>query len=612
MNKRVRSYIIVILAALVVIGAAAFFAVKVKTPVPSNSSRRDDSGQEFNADEDLLGLDGSLTGEQDSALVTEPLQQISENQLSSSELSEPGNNPISDNVELVQKILLPEAVSIGEGDIGSFYSNPDFMDVIPVDIYSFSEKEIPSKYDSRDVDGKCYITAVEDQGYTSLCWTYAALGAVESSLLKHHEDMDPESLDLSEKHLAYYNLHRADGSYGGTIDGDFRELVNRDNEAGAWLFDYDTGYIDCGGVTDFCISLLTAWKGPVEEKDNDALKSTYGSRYIFSDNGDKPSDAYESICHVQAVDQMPAHLSNNTLVKQMIMEHGSVTVGINGEPKFWKGHQLNMYSCFGGEKVKTADHDVLIIGWDDDYSGENFATIPEGDGAWICKNSWGTGSGKNGCFYLSYYDETVDISSATAYEAAAPGDDNWYDNNYQCAGFLTNTVSCLDDSLNMVRAYSASSNPYGVIYKALGNEELKAVGFMSIDLYQQYELEIYINPDVSKDGIRFDTEDSPDVSGKISSISAGYHTFQLDRAIELNKGDDFFILIKPVTEGRLPFEEAEDMVGEPNYDSWKNLVGSIHNNYKASGNSYYIADDGEAMVRQDDKDFFVKAYTVNR
>ncbi|MBP3814083.1 MAG: hypothetical protein ILA12_05465, partial [Butyrivibrio sp.] len=547
MKKSLRNVIIAITIALVIGGVVSFVVIKNKN-TSSNSSRRDEVSSDYNADEDLQGLVG--TPEDNESFDKEAAAASGGNSFISSVVSETVNNPLTSDVEQVRKVLLPEAVQIGDGDIGAFYSNQDFTDVIPVDIDSFSEKEIPSKYDSRNVDGKCFVTEVEDQGYTSLCWTFAALGAVESDLLKHHADLKPEDIDLSEKHLAYYNLHKAQGSLNGTIDGDYRELVNRDEEPDAWLFDYDTGYIDCGGVTNFVISMLTAWKGPVAETGNDEFKSTYGAKYIFTDNADAPSGAYESLYHVQAVDQMPAKLSNNTLVKQMIMEHGAATIGINADSKYWKNHSSSNYSSFGGEKAETANHEVLIIGWDDDYSASNFVTAPEGDGAWLCKNSWGTSSGKEGCFYLSYYDETVDVSNAAAYEVAAPGEDNWYDNNYQSAGFLTNTVSCLDDSENMMRAYSNAKNPYGMLYETTGNQDLKAVGLMSIDLYQQYELDIYVNPDVTDGNITFNDQTVPAISQKISAISAGYHTFELDDDVPLEKGDKFFILIRPVTSGR--------------------------------------------------------------
>lgn len=81
---------------------------------------------------------------------------------------------------------------------------------------------------------------------------------------------------------------------------------------------------------------------------------------------------------------------------------------------------------------RTITHSVCIVGWDDNYSRENFRSdhMPEGDGAWIVKNSWGSetdyvtladgttinrnnwgipdseGRG-TGYFYLSYYDKTI-------------------------------------------------------------------------------------------------------------------------------------------------------------------------------------------------------------
>lgn len=56
---------------------------------------------------------------------------------------------------------------------------------------------------------------------------------------------------------------------------------------------------------------------------------------------------------------------------------------------------------YGSGKV---DHDVAIVGWDDNYSRNNFNTVPPNNGAWIIRNSWGSGWGDNDYFYLSYYD----------------------------------------------------------------------------------------------------------------------------------------------------------------------------------------------------------------
>ena len=50
---------------------------------------------------------------------------------------------------------------------------------------------------------------------------------------------------------------------------------------------------------------------------------------------------------------------------------------------------------------------MVIVGWDDSYSKDNFNTDLEGDGAFICQNSWGDNFGENGFFYISYYDTNI-------------------------------------------------------------------------------------------------------------------------------------------------------------------------------------------------------------
>lgn len=590
-----------------------FYYVKTVNP-----SRRDGQIVAESDDADLEGLNGELDADYQSKLEvnhnTEAATQRQEDDsaLMSSLQSMGSEEPLSQNVESVEVVLLPEAVMISDGDPGSFYGNEDFADVIPSDIHSFSSDEIPAKYDSRNVNGKCYVTPAKDQGYTYLCWCYASLGAVESDILKHNPEYSKDELNLSEKHLAYYNMHKAEGSVNGYIDGDYREFVNADNEEGAWIFDYDTNYIATGGVANFVISIMTAWKGPVYEKENNAFSSIYGEKYLFEDNADAPTKGFDNAFHVQSVLEVSAGIENNTLIKQLVMEHGAVTAGICAADEFWSGHNLTLYSDFKGQEIPTADHEVLIVGWDDSYSKSNFKMTPPGDGAWICRNSWGNKSGENGFFYMSYYDQTTSVNNVAAYDIAIDGDEDYYDNNYQAAGFLSYMVSTLDDADNYVTSYSASTNPYGMLYTAASDETLKAVGLMAFDSYQQYEFDIYLNPKTKDDRISFSDLKSPDVSFKASAISGGYHTFELKEELELAAGDEFFILVKPVTSGRLAFEPAVDAISKPNYDEWNNLTGNVHNSYNASGCSFYIGADGKGMDRQTDKDFFVKAYTTNK
>ena len=621
MKKRVFLVIIPVLLLVIVLGITII--KKNQTPkTPVNASRRDGEITQVvsSGDDDLEAVSGEEIDEgSDSTPSEETLQSAKEREEADSALYSsletiPATNPTTAEVESVTVLLLPESVSIGEGNEDAFYGNDDFSDIVPVDSRSFSfdsdNEELPSKYDSRNVDGKRYVSMAEDQGYTSLCWSYAAIGAVESDILKHNPEITYKDLNLSEKHLAYYNMHKNVGSYGGLIDDDYRELVNADNESNAWIFDYDTGYMSMGGVADYCISLLTAWKGPVSEKMDDSYNGLYGEKFMYTENSDKPSDAYNCEYHVQDVIQIPSTFENRDMIKQLIMEHGAVTAGVKAENKYWSNNNTNLYSSYSGD-TEIADHEVIIVGWDDDYPATKFKTRPPQDGAWICRNSWGESVGEKGFFYLSYCDQTFSINNVAAYSSAVKGSEKYYDNNYQTAGFLTYVISAIEDEENYVTAYSESKNPYGILYTAVSDETLKAIGLMALDCYQQYDLSVYVNPKHEEGTISLSDLKKPEVALKCESISGGFHTFEIPDEIKLAAGDEFFIYVSPATSGRLVFESSVDNVSKPNYDEWNNLTGNIHNSYSASGLSYYISEDGTQFLSQTDKDFFIKAYTNN-
>ena len=72
--------------------------------------------------------------------------------------------------------------------------------------------------------------------------------------------------------------------------------------------------------------------------------------------------------------------------------------------------------------------DSVIVGWDDHYPKENFNMELEGDGAFICTNSWGEDFGDQGYFYVSYYDSNIGINNIV-YTGVEPPDN--YDHIYQ-------------------------------------------------------------------------------------------------------------------------------------------------------------------------------------
>ena len=85
----------------------------------------------------------------------------------------------------------------------------------------------------------------------------------------------------------------------------------------------------------------------------------------------------------------------------------------------------NSYCYIGTEKP---NHDSVIVGWDDDFPKENFNMDLEGDGAFICTNSWGEDFGDRGYFYVSYYDTNIGVHNIV-YTGIEPTDN--YDKIYQ-------------------------------------------------------------------------------------------------------------------------------------------------------------------------------------
>ncbi len=507
-----------------------------------------------------------------------------------------------------------------------------------VDYSIVTGDDLPSFYSSDQADGKDYITDVRNQGYTALCWDYAALGAVESDLLINHSELDPNELNLSEKHSAYYNMHRASGSQNGGIDNDYREFVF--NPEDKYLSEYDTSYLSVGGVTDYCLSILTAWKGPMVDTGSNSIHVLKGVNDLYTRNADIPTAPYENtFCHVQNVYEIPASEKNRDIIKRMIMEHGSVTASVNTEKEFWTGKKVALYDYKKYGEGNYADHEILIVGWNDDYPAQNFITKPSTDGAFICRNSWGTEKGASGYFYLSYEDKILINNNVVAYDSAMPGDSNWYDNNYQYAGFITHVMDPMVDQKNVVYMYDNNDARYGITITPSKDETLMALGYFSMSTAMDDKLYIYELPEKNAPDIDakefadtinmldengfFEMPDEPqyvdlDELGKpkitmgCKSITGGYHTFSLKQPFDIKAGREYLIVIRPGKKTKLVYEKAMNYTTDEHMDEWKINLGAIHTVNTASGHSYLQDVSGTAMIRQTDKDFFIKAYTKDK
>lgn len=81
-------------------------------------------------------------------------------------------------------------------------------------------------------------------------------------------------------------------------------------------------------------------------------------------------------------------LRSSDVVKQQIMEHGAVGASYT---HYYAGenHLNNSYYDMQGIVSSGGGHAVMIVGWDDDYSKDNFATTtkPSNNGAWLIRTA---------------------------------------------------------------------------------------------------------------------------------------------------------------------------------------------------------------------------------
>jgi len=360
---------------------------------------------------------------------------------------------------------------------------------IPVDLSYLKGKEVlgpaqvqayPALYDLRTI-GK--VTSVKDQGIYGTCWAFATFGSLESYL------MPSENRDFSE-----YNLATQSGF-------DF-----------AW---------DEWGHPIMSTAYLARWSGPVNEVDDPYPD---GKEHSMS------ASLYPLQKHTQNVFVFPdrSSASDNNNIKLGLMTYGALSVSMYWLDSYFSTSPATYYNPYNSD----SNHIVTIVGWDDNYARTNFhgdAGAPPNDGAFIVKNSWGTSWGDGGYFYLSYYDASLQFSTAftaepvSNYAAVYQYDPfGWVDNG----GYNTPIAW----GANIFTA-DASANP------------ITAVAFYTNDLNTQYEVYIYTSPTSGPIG------GTQYVGPQGTMPLAGYHTVKLASPVPLSAGQSFSVVVKLTTTG---------------------------------------------------------------
>lgn len=360
----------------------------------------------------------------------------------------------------------------------------------------------PAKYDPRALG---IVPPVRNQGSYGTCWAFATIGALESSYMQSNRT----GIKLSEMYLSWF-----------AFNGPYSYLSNNPADI-----------LNSGGWVNTAITTFARWLGP-----------TLSEHLPYPTEPDRMARAYPNALHLQnafyvSLKGMHSELQpgedveigdgdkmSDEMRKELLLRYGGIAVAFHAMS--WEKYNEATYAWYNDEDL-AADHEVLIVGWDDDFPKESFLNPPPRDGAWLVKNSWGTGWGDGGFFWLSYADPSLE--EGTALLAEEP--DN-YDRNY---GY---------DDLGWCRAMQYGSNPLvgrmANVFRAVSPEEtLEAISFYTTTVGTRYELRIYTDL----------TDAGNPTSGKMAHSQsgvqdfAGYHTVPLSAPVSLSAERPFAVVL---------------------------------------------------------------------
>lgn len=395
---------------------------------------------------------------------------------------------------------------------------------------SQAESVFPSAYDLRQ---KNRTGIIKNQGNTGTCWAFAALSALESAILPE------ERITFSPDHMSLGN-----------------SFATREDEGG----EYTMG-----------MAYLLSWQGPVQESE-DPFDGVL-------------TEGLGPVKHVQEIQMIEG--KNYEKIKEAVFKYGGVQTSLystlqssTDSSKFYN-EQAKAYCYIGTEKP---NHEVVIVGWDDNFSKDNFPVNVEGDGAFVCQNSWGEEFGEAGVFYVSYYDTNIGSHNVVYTKVEETGN---YDHIYQSdlCGWV-GQMGYHEETVHGANVYTAS-----------GEETLSAVGFYATGKDCEYIL--YLVKDF-KDTASLDQRVKIG-EGKLGN--AGYYTIPIEQDLRLAQGERFAVVLSIRTPGSIHPMAIEYAADEAT------------RNVDISDGEGYISATGEKWDRVEDAsscNLCLKAYTTDR
>ncbi len=403
--------------------------------------------------------------------------------------------------------------------------------IILLSVSSFVFAQLPTNFDLRNYDGNNFVSSVKSQ-QGGTCWTHGTMSALEGNLLMSGvwEDAgESGEPDLAEYHLDWWN--------------GFNQHNNDDTDppTGGGL------EVHMGG--DYMVT--TAYISRLEGLVRDIDGQSYGTPPL------RVSEDYHYF-YPRRVEWYTAGENLETIdtIKTKIMEHGVMATCMCYNASFMDG-SFNHYQPVINETLPN--HSIAIIGWDDDHI---VPAAPE-NGAWLCKNSWGSDWGNAGYFWISYYDKWACQEPEMGAVSFIDVEPLQYTNVYY------------HDYHGWRDTYTGSKTAFNT-FQATEDSWLKSVNFFTTADSVDYTIKIYDEYGEMLTGLRSTTEGF--------ALHKGMHTVDLDLEFLLEDEDLFYIYLK-VSKGGLAYDRTSDVPVLLGSDVTKTTVESI----SFKNQSYYFS-----------------------
>lgn len=185
------------------------------------------------------------------------------------------------------------------------------------------------------------ITPYVQQQQGGTCWAYAAVTAMDyTHKYQTGEGVDIDPVDLT---LAIFDPDRED-----TI-----------------ILDDDVAPEDAGGNSNLVMGYL--------------------------------SGGYENYILTECVEYEDADMTD---MKEAIMEYGAMTANVSIYPTHFQDTRGTR--TFIADAYSGSNHDVVLVGWNDNFPADAFAVEASQNGAWLAQNSYSDSWGDHGFFWISY------------------------------------------------------------------------------------------------------------------------------------------------------------------------------------------------------------------